>query len=38
MTGVLVGPVQAGVIHVELRVAGRDATIVREAAFDLKKK
>lgn len=38
MTGVLVGPVKDGVINAELRVAGRDATIVRESAIELKKK
>ena len=38
MTGVLIGIVKGEVIEVELRVAGPDALIVRQANFDLKKK
>lgn len=38
MTGVLIGIVKGDVIAAELRVAGPDAFIVRQANFDLKKK
>lgn len=38
MTGVLIGVVKGDVIQVELRVAGPDALVVRQANFDLKKK
>jgi hypothetical protein len=38
MTGVLVGMLKEGSIHAELRVAGPDATVVREAVFELKRK
>jgi hypothetical protein len=38
MTGVLVGLVKGDVIQAELRVAGPDALVVRQANFDLKKK
>lgn len=38
MTGVLVGILKPGVIAAELRVAGPDALLVRQANFDLKKK
>jgi hypothetical protein len=38
MTGVLVGAVKEGVIHGEIKVAGPDATVVREAPIELKRK
>jgi hypothetical protein len=38
MTGVLIGIVKGEVIQVELRVAGPDALLVRQANFDLKRK
>jgi hypothetical protein len=38
MTGVLVGMLKEGVIRGEIRVAGPDATIVRESAIELKRK
>ena len=38
MTGVLIGVVKDGVIQAELKAAGPDAMLVRQAAFDLKKK
>jgi hypothetical protein len=38
MTGVLVGPVKGNVIQAELRVAGPDALLVRQANFELKRK
>lgn len=38
MTGVLVGLVKGDTIVVELRVAGPDAVIVRQANFELKKR
>jgi hypothetical protein len=38
MTGVLIGLVKGDVIQAELRVAGPDALVVRQANFDLKKK
>lgn len=38
MTGVLVGPIKDGVILAELRVAGGDAVLVRQANFQIKKK
>lgn len=38
MTGVLVGIVKGDTITAELRVAGPDALLVRQANFDLKKK
>lgn len=38
MTGVLIGVVKDDVIQAELRVAGPDALVVRQANFDLKKK
>jgi len=38
MTGVLVGMLKEGVIRAEIRVAGPDATIVRESEIELKRK
>lgn len=38
MTGVLIGPVKDGVIHAEIRVAGPDASLVRESKIELKKR
>jgi hypothetical protein len=38
MTGVLVGMLKEGVIRGEIRVAGPDATIVRESPVELKRK
>jgi len=38
MTGVLIGPIKDGVIQAELRVAGPDAILVRQANFEIKKK
>ena len=38
MTGVLVGPLKDGVVQAELRVAGTDALVVRQANFPIKKK
>jgi hypothetical protein len=38
MTGVLVGIVKGDVIEAELRVAGPDALVVRQANFEIKKK
>ena len=38
MTGVLVGPLKDGVVMAELRVAGSDALVVRQANFQIKKK
>lgn len=38
MTGVLVGPIKDGAIQAELRVAGGDAVLVRQANFQIKKK
>lgn len=38
MTGVLVGPIKDGAIQAELRVAGGDAMLVRQANFTLKKR
>ena len=38
MTGVLVGPLKDGVVQAELRVAGSDALVVRQANFQIKKK
>lgn len=38
MTGVLVGILKGDVIRGEIRVAGRDATVVRESPIELKKK
>lgn len=38
MTGVLIGLVKGDVIRAELKVAGPDALLVRQAIFDLKKK
>lgn len=38
MTGVLVGIVKPGAITAEIRVAGPDALLVRQASFDLRKK
>ncbi len=38
MTGVLIGVVKGDLIQAELRVAGPDALVVRQANFDLKKK
>lgn len=38
MTGVLVGMLKDGVIRAEIRVAGPDATIVRESEIELKRK
>jgi hypothetical protein len=38
MTGVLVGMLKGDAIKGEIRVAGRDATIVRESTIELKKK
>ncbi len=38
MTGVLVGPIKDGVIQAELRVAGGDAVLVRQANFAIKRK
>ncbi|MFO0586798.1 MAG: hypothetical protein U0441_04635 [Polyangiaceae bacterium] len=38
MTGVLVGPLKEGVVQAELRVAGTDALVVRQANFTIKKK
>jgi hypothetical protein len=38
MTGVLVGMVKDGTIQAQLRVSGPDATVVREADFELKRK
>ena len=38
MTGVLVGALKGDAIHGELHVAGPDATLVREATIELKKK
>lgn len=38
MTGVLVGPLKDGVVQAELRVAGGDALLVRQANFPINKK
>jgi hypothetical protein len=38
MTGVLVGMLKEGVIRAEIRVAGPDATLVRESPIELKRK
>lgn len=38
MTGVLVGPLKDGAVQAELRVAGSDALVVRQANFQIKKK
>ncbi len=38
MTGVLIGYIKGDVITTELRVAGPDALVVRQANFDIKKK
>lgn len=38
MTGVLTGVFKESVIHAKIRVAGPDATIVRESPLDLKRK
>jgi hypothetical protein len=38
MTGVLVGPLKDGVVMAELRVAGSDALVVRQANFQIKKR
>jgi len=38
MTGVLIGLIKDGEIHAEIRVAGPDATLVREGKIDLKRK
>jgi hypothetical protein len=37
MTGVLIGMAEGDKIRAEIRVAGRDANIVREAAFEMKR-
>ena len=38
MTGVLVGMVKNDTIHADIRVAGPDATVVRESPVELKRK
>ena len=38
MTGILVGKLQDGVIRAELRMAGPDATLVRESVVELRRK
>jgi hypothetical protein len=38
MTGVLIGFLKGGVVAAEIRVAGPDATLVRESKIELKRK
>ena len=38
MTGILIGERKGEVIACELRVAGPDATVIRESAVELKRK